>query len=119
MEQLSRYSFSKNSVLTFSPNQHLAASEQDNVSKVLTAVTEGSCEVGTTYYSDTYGYEEELDILETVGYDLTGNVIYPIAQVVNEEADEAQTAAAAEFVEFILSDEAKAVFEAYYFDTDV
>ena len=94
-------------------------SEQDNVSKVLTAVTEGSCEVGTTYYSDTYGYEEELDILETVGYDLTGNVIYPIAQVVNEEADEAQTAAAAEFVEFILSDEAKAVFEAYYFDTDV
>jgi molybdate transport system substrate-binding protein len=39
--------------------------------------------------------------------------------VVNEEADEAQTAAAAEFVEFILSDEAKAVFEAYYFDTDV
>ena len=39
-------------------------SEQDNVSKVLTAVVEGSCEVGTTYYSDTYGYEEELDILE-------------------------------------------------------
>ena len=29
-------------------------SEQDNVSKVLMAVTEGSCEVGTTYYSDTY-----------------------------------------------------------------
>ena len=29
-------------------------SEQDNVSKVLTAVVEGSCEVGTTYYSDTY-----------------------------------------------------------------
>ena len=33
-------------------------SEQDNVSKVLTAVVEGSCEVGTTYYSDTYGYED-------------------------------------------------------------
>lgn len=46
---------------------------------------EGSCEVGTTYYSDTYGYEEELDILETVPYDLTGNVIYPIAQVKNTE----------------------------------
>ena len=53
-------------------------SEQDNVSKVLAAVVEGSCEVGTTYYSDTYGYEDELNILETVGYDLTGNVIYPI-----------------------------------------
>lgn len=94
-------------------------SEQDNVSKVLTAVIEGSCEVGTTYYSDTYGYEDDLEILETVSYELTGDVIYPIAQVVNEEADEKQKAAAAEFLEYILSDEAKAVFTSYYFDTDV
>ena len=94
-------------------------SEQDNVSKVLTAVVEGSCEVGTTYYSDTYGYEEELDILETVPYDLRGNVIYPIAQVKNTEADEAQTKAAEAFLEYILSDEAKAVFDAYYFDTEI
>ena len=43
-------------------------SEQDNVSKVLTAVVEGSCEVGTTYYSDTYGYEDDIDILQTVSY---------------------------------------------------
>lgn len=94
-------------------------SEQDNVSKVLTAVAEGSCEVGTTYYSDTYGYEDDLDILQTVSYDLTGDVIYPVARVVNEEADEAQTAAAEDFLEFILSDKAKTVFESYYFDTDV
>lgn len=94
-------------------------SEQDNVSKVLTAVVEGSCEVGTTYYSDTYGFEDELEILETVSYDLTGNVIYPIARVVNKEADDAQTKAAEDFLKFILSDEAKAVFEAYYFDTNV
>ena len=94
-------------------------SEQDNVSKVLTAVIEGSCEVGTTYYSDTYGYEDDLEILETVSYELTGDVIYPIAQVVNEEADEKQKAAAAEFLEYILSDEAKAVFTSYYFDTDI
>ena len=32
-------------------------SEQGNVSKVLAAVVEASCEVGTTYYSDTYGYD--------------------------------------------------------------
>ena len=94
-------------------------SEQDNVSKVLTAVVEGSCEVGTTYYSDTYGYEDDLEILETVSYDLTGNVIYPIARVVNEEADDAQTAAAEDFLEYVLSDEAEEVFEAYYFDTNV
>lgn len=94
-------------------------SEQDNVSKVLMAVTEGSCEVGTTYYSDTYGYEDDIDILQTVSYDLTGDVIYPIARVVNEEADSAQNAAADDFLAFVLSDEAKAVFDSYYFDTNV
>lgn len=94
-------------------------SEQGNVSKVLTAVTEGSCEVGTTYYSDTYGHEDELDILETVSYDLTGNVIYPIAQVINEEASEEETQAAADFLAYVLSDEAKEIFDSYYFDTEV
>ena len=90
----------------------LEISEQDNVSKVLSAV-------GTTYYSDIYGFEDQLDILQTVGYDLTGNVIYPIARVVNDEADDAQNAAADDFIKFVLSDNAKKVFESYYFDTNV
>lgn len=94
-------------------------SEQSNVSKVLLAVTEGSCEVGTTYYSDAYGYEDDVDILETVSYELTGDVIYPVCRVQNEEADEAQTAAADDFYQYILSDEAKEVFDSYYFDTDI
>mgnify|MGYP000451814178 CR=1 FL=1 len=94
-------------------------SEEDNVSKVLTAVAEGSCEVGTTYYSDTYGYEDKLNILQVVSYDLTGDVIYPICQVQNDEADKTQTAAAKDFYKFVLSDKTKKVFDAYYFDTDV
>lgn len=94
-------------------------SEQGNVNKVLAAVTEGSCEVGTTYYSDTYGYEDDVEILEKVSYDLTGNVIYPIAQVVNEEASDEETAAAADFLAYVLSDEAKAIFDSYYFDTNL
>ena len=94
-------------------------SEQGNVSKVLAAVVEGSCEVGTTHYSDTYGYEDDVEILEKVSYDLTGNVIYPIAQIKNAEADEAETAAAKDFVEFVSSDEMKEVFQKYYFDTEV
>ena len=94
-------------------------SEQSNVSKVLAAVTEGSCEVGTTYYSDTYGYEDQVVILETIPYDLTGNVIYPIAQVQNEEADDTEKAAALDFIKFVTSDEAKTVFRNYYFDTEV
>ena len=94
-------------------------SEQGNVSQVLTAVVEGSCEVGTTYYSDTYGFEDQVDILEKVSYDLTGNVIYPVCQVVNDEATDAQKAAAADFVSFITSDTAKAIFDSYYFDTNI
>lgn len=94
-------------------------SEQDNVSKVLSAVVEGSCEVGTTYYSDTYGYEKDLDILEKISYDLTGDVIYPIAEVKNDEADKAQKAAAEDFLKFVTSDQSKKVFDSYYFDTNV
>lgn len=94
-------------------------SEQDNVSKVLSAVVEGSCEVGTIYYSDTYGYEKDLDILEKVSYDLTGDVIYPIAEVKNDEADKAQKAAAEDFLKFVTSDQSKKVFDSYYFDTNV
>lgn len=94
-------------------------SEQGNVSQVLQAVSEQSCEVGTTYYSDTYGYEDRVEVLETVRYDLSGNVIYPIARVVNEEADDAQNAAADEFLAYVLSDECKAIFDSYYFDTNV
>ncbi len=90
-----------------------------NVGAVTSAVAEGSNEVGTVYYSDTYGLEERLVILEKVSYELTGNVIYPVAQVKNAESDDAQKAAAKEFAEFLISDEAKAIFDKYYFDTDV
>lgn len=94
-------------------------SEQSNVSKVRTAVIEGSCEVGTVYYSDTYGFEDELDIIETVSYDLTGDVIYPVCRIVNDKADDAENQAADEFYEFIVSDEAKAIFDKYLFDTNL
>ena len=94
-------------------------SEQSNVSKVLAAVVEGSSEVGTTYYSDTYGKDMDVEILEKVSYDLTGNVIYPISQVVNDEASDAEITEAKKFVEFVCSDAAKETFQKYYFDTNV
>lgn len=90
-----------------------------NVGAVAAAVAEGSNEVGTVYYSDTYGLEDRLEILEIVSYDLTGNVIYPVAQIKNGEAGEEEAAAAKDFVEFLISEEAKTVFQNYYFDTDV
>ena len=94
-------------------------SEQGNVSKVLAAVEEASCEVGTTYLSDTVGHEDGVKILEVVPYDVTGNIIYPVAQIVNPDADDAESAAAADFIAFITNEDAKALYQKYGFDTDV
>lgn len=90
-----------------------------NVGAVTVAVAEGSNEVGTVYKSDTYGLEDRLDILQVVSYDLTGDVIYPVAQTKNDEADAQEREAALDFLHFLTSDTAKAVYEKYYFDTDV
>ena len=90
-----------------------------NVGVVTSAVAEGSNEVGTVYYSDTYGLEDRLEILEKIPYDLTGDVIYPVAQIINKEADELEQSAAEDFINFLTSDDAKTIFQKYYFDTDV
>lgn len=97
----------------------VSINECANVGTVAAAVSEGSNEVGTVYYSDYKGYEDKLDIIYIVPYELTGNVIYPIAQVNNKEASQAVTVEAGKFISFLKSDRAKAVFEKYYFDTNV
>ena len=90
-----------------------------NVGAVTAAVSEGANEVGTVYKSDTYGLEDKLEILQVVSYDLTGDVIYPIAQIKNDEADDLESEAALDFLHFLTSDKAKEVYEKYLFDTDV
>lgn len=94
-------------------------SEQSNVSKVLIAVLEGSCETGTTYLSDTHGYEDELQILEQVPDSMTGDIVYPAA-LVSGSADSAQAKqfAAKDFLQYLCSDEAGDVFTEYGFDMD-
>lgn len=93
--------------------------EGANVSKVLTDVIEGSSEVGTVYLSDTYGQEDAVKILETVPYDVTGDIIYPIAQITNPDADDAETEAAADVLKYFTNDDAKAMYDKHLFDTDV
>ncbi len=89
--------------------------ECGNVSQVLQAVAEGSNEVGTVYYSDAYSEMDRVEILEHISTDLSGEIIYPVAQVVNPEADELESAAAADFLAFLQTDEAMEVFTAYQF----
>ena len=52
-------------------------------------------------------------------YDLTGDIIYPVAQVENAQADDLEKAAALDFINFLISDDAAAIFDSYYFDTNV
>lgn len=92
-------------------------SEQDNVSKVLLAVAEGACETGTTYYSDTYGYEDKVRVVSEISEELTGEVTYPICLVKRESAAKEEKEAAADFLQYIRSEKAKKIFESYYFDT--
>lgn len=48
-----------------------------NVGAVAAAVAEGADEIGTVYYSDTFGYEDNLEIIEKLPNSLTGDVILP------------------------------------------
>ena len=96
--------------------------ECENVGAAAQAVSEASNECGTCYYSDFIKYTNQgfaLEVVEHVSHDLTGDIIYPICQVVNSDADELETAAAADFLNFCLSDAAKAVYEKYGFDINV
>lgn len=87
-----------------------------NVGAVATAVAEGSNEIGTVYYSDYRGYEDRLDIIEVIPYEMTGKVVYPMAQINNDNINKSEIA---DFMLFLQSEEAKAVFDRYYFDTHV
>ena len=89
------------------------------MSKVLSAVEEASSEVGTTYLSDTYGHEDSVKIIQKVSNEVSGDIIYPVAQIVNKDADDAETSAAADFIAYITNDDAKALYQQYGFDTDV
>lgn len=72
-------------------------------------------EVGTVYYSDAYSRIDDIEILEHVSTELSGDIIYPMCRVSNPEADEAITAAADDFYAFLQTDEVMEIFEKYMF----
>ena len=86
-----------------------------NVGAVASAVAEGANEIGTVYYSDTFGYENQLDIIEKLPNSLTGDVIYPIAALKGDSTTSGELEAAKEFIAYLQTDEAMSVFEKYHF----
>lgn len=90
--------------------------EGANVTAVLSAVSEGSNEVGVVYATDANSIKDAVEIIaEAPESSLKEPVIYPVGLIKNEEASETQTAAAKAFIEYLKSEEALKVFEDYGF----
>ena len=90
--------------------------ECEDVSAVLAAVSEGSNEVGIVYATDAASVADKVDVIATANdTELKSKVIYPVGLVKNTEADDAETAAAKAFVDYLKTPEAAAVFEKYGF----
>lgn len=86
-----------------------------NVGAVAAAVAEGADEIGTVYYSDTFGYEDKLEIIEKLPNSLTGDVIYPVAALKSDDISDAELKASKEFILFMREEKAVKLFEKYHF----
>ena len=83
-----------------------------NVTEVLNQVAAGSADAGIVYATDAASMADQVEVVaEAPEGSLKTKVIYPVAVV----KDSANTEVAAKFVEFLTSDEAMKVFEAYGF----
>ena len=84
-----------------------------NVTEVLNQVTAGSADAGIVYATDAASMADQVEVVaEAPEGSLKTRVIYPVAVV----KDSANAEVAANFVEFLTTDEAMKVFEAYGFN---
>ena len=84
-----------------------------NVTEVLNQVAAGSADAGIVYATDAASMADQVEVVaEAPEGSLKTKVIYPVAVV----KDSANAEVAANFVEFLTTDEAMKVFEAYGFN---
>lgn len=84
-----------------------------NVTEVLNQVAAGSADAGIVYATDAASMADQVEVVaEAPEGSLKTRVIYPVAVV----KDSANAEVAANFVEFLTTDEAMKVFEAYGFN---
>ena len=90
--------------------------EGANVTTVLSAVSEGSNEIGIVYATDAYSVKDLVEIIaEAPQGSLKKPVVYPVGLIKNEEASDATTAIAKDFVDYLQTEEAMKILEAYGF----
>lgn len=78
--------------------------EGANVTAVLTAVAEGSNEVGVVYATDAASMSDQVEMIAEASADQVDPAIYPIGLIKDAEASEEQADAAAELKEYIVTD---------------
>ena len=89
--------------------------EADDVEVAAAKAVEGAVDVATIYYSDYYNHQDALTIIAQDDGTLTGAITYPVCLVKNPEADEAESAAAADFLEFLQTEQCLKAYEEYCF----
>ena len=80
--------------------------EGANVTAVLTAVAEGSNEVGVVYATDAASMADKVEVIVEATADQVDPAIYPIGLIEDKEASDAEVKAAEEFKEYVATDPA-------------
>ena len=93
----------------------VTVSDQSNVSTVVSAIAEKSSELGFAYVSDV-NRNDDVKVVYTVGKDITGDISYPLALIKDKEGvDDSHKEMKEKLYQFLMSDEAKKVYEDYGF----
>ncbi|MSS09003.1 molybdate ABC transporter substrate-binding protein [Clostridium sp. WB02_MRS01] len=79
--------------------------EGANVTAVLTAVAEGSNEVGVVYATDAASMADKVEIIAEADNSMIDPAVYPVGLIIDKEASEGQVKAAADFKEYLVNDE--------------
>ena len=96
--------------------EKMEINEGRNVTEVLTAVSEGSNEVGIVYATDAASMGDSVEIIAEAPEDsLDTPVLYPIGLIKNESADDDEKAATEAFYAYLQTEDALKVFEEYGF----
>lgn len=90
--------------------------EGKNVTAVLAAVSEGSNEIGIVYATDAASVSDKVEVIaEAPEGSLKTPVLYPAGLIEDAEASDVEKEAVKIFLEYLQSEEAMKVFEAYGF----
>ncbi|SFA77748.1 molybdate transport system substrate-binding protein [Acetitomaculum ruminis DSM 5522] len=90
-----------------------------NVTAVLSAVAEGSNEVGVVYATDAKSAEDSVEVIATCPKEYyTTPCVYPVGIVDSKTATDAQIEAAKDLFEYLQTEDALSLFENYGFKID-